>query len=96
MANFQAKNGIFSNQKSQFGSILKGLAMDDVGLFYGHLAYVTAILYTLWPFGIFYGYLLYFSPFWYVAPRKIWQPGPGNTSLPIIDLFESVAMPRDE
>jgi hypothetical protein len=28
------------------------------------------------PFGLFYGYLLYFSPFWYVAPRKIWQPGP--------------------
>jgi hypothetical protein len=25
-------------------------------------------------FGIFYGHLVYFSPFWYVGPRKIWQP----------------------
>jgi hypothetical protein len=22
----------------------------------------------------FYGHLVYFSPYWYVAPRKIWQP----------------------
>jgi hypothetical protein len=28
----------------------------------------------LWPFGTFYGYLVYFSPFWYVVPRRIWQP----------------------
>jgi hypothetical protein len=31
------------------------------------LAYFTAIWYILWLFGIF---LL----FWYVVPRKIWQP----------------------
>jgi hypothetical protein len=30
---------------------------------------------SLWPFGICYDHLLYiFSPFWYVVPRKIWQP----------------------
>jgi hypothetical protein len=23
---------------------------------------------------IFYGHLVYFPPFWYVVPRKIWQP----------------------
>jgi hypothetical protein len=23
---------------------------------------------------LFYGYLVYFPPFWYVVPRKIWQP----------------------
>jgi hypothetical protein len=28
----------------------------------------------LWPFGVFYWHLVYFSPFWCVAPRKIWQP----------------------
>jgi hypothetical protein len=50
-----------------------GLAMKDIGLFYGHLVY-------FWPFGIFYGYLVHFMitwcffPFWYVVPRKIWQP----------------------
>jgi hypothetical protein len=30
-------------------------------VFYGHLAYFTAIWYDiLWPFGIFYGYLVFF------------------------------------
>jgi hypothetical protein len=40
-----------------------------------------AIWYILVPFGIFYGYLIHFvlslvhfAPFWYVVPRKIWQP----------------------
>jgi hypothetical protein len=53
-------DGIFSNQKSRFGLILEGLAMDDVGMFYGHLVYFMAIWYILWLFGIFYGYLVYF------------------------------------
>jgi hypothetical protein len=35
---------------------LEGLAMDDVGKYYGPL--------------------VYFFPFWYLAPRKIWQPWP--------------------
>jgi hypothetical protein len=39
-------DGIFSNQKSQFGKILDGLGIEDVGIFYGHLVY-------FWPFGIF-------------------------------------------
>jgi hypothetical protein len=45
------------------------------------LVYCIAIWSTLWhfriffiPFGIFYDYLVYFFPFWYVVPRKIWQP----------------------
>jgi hypothetical protein len=67
-------DGIFSNQKSQFGYKLEGLAMEDFGIFYGHFVYFKAIGYILWLFSIFYGYLLYFSPFWYVVPRKIWQP----------------------
>jgi hypothetical protein len=54
--------------------------MQDVGIFMaiwyilrpfgsicGHLVYLR-------PFGIFYGYLVYFLLFWYVVPRKIWQP----------------------
>jgi hypothetical protein len=28
-------DGIFSNQKSQFGKILEVLAMEDVGIYYG-------------------------------------------------------------
>jgi hypothetical protein len=34
-------DGIFSNQKSQFGKLLEGLAMEDVGIF-------IAIWYILW------------------------------------------------
>jgi hypothetical protein len=35
--------------------------MEDVGTFYCHLVYFTAIWYILWPFGKFYGRLVYFS-----------------------------------
>jgi hypothetical protein len=38
------------------------------------LVYFMTIWYSLWPFGVFFGPLVNFSPFWYVAPRKIWQP----------------------
>jgi hypothetical protein len=37
------------------------------GLFYCHLVYCEAIWYILWLFGVF-------SQFWYIVPRKIWQP----------------------
>jgi hypothetical protein len=33
-----------------------------------------AIWYILRPFGIFHGYLVHSFLFWYVVPRKIWQP----------------------
>jgi hypothetical protein len=36
-------DGIFSNQKFQFGLIVEGLAMEDVGLCYDHLILFTAI-----------------------------------------------------
>jgi hypothetical protein len=36
-------DGIFSNQKSNFGQILEGLGMKKVGIFYGLLEYITAI-----------------------------------------------------
>jgi hypothetical protein len=54
----------------------EGLVMEDVGLFYGHLVYFTAIWYILLTFGLFsaiwyilltsgiyYGHLVYFSRF---------------------------------
>jgi hypothetical protein len=31
-------DGIFSNQKSKFGQILEGLAMEDVGIFMATLS----------------------------------------------------------
>jgi hypothetical protein len=49
--------------------------MGDVCIFYGHWFYFTAIWHILWPFGRFCGHFgIMISPFWYVVPRKIWQP----------------------
>jgi hypothetical protein len=60
--------------KIQIWVNLEGLAMEDVGIFNGHLVYLR-------PFGVFYGNLLYFiviwyifSRFWYVVQRKICHP----------------------
>jgi hypothetical protein len=39
--------------------------MEDVGIFYDHLVYFTAIWFILW----------LFFPFWYVVARKIVNPG---------------------
>jgi hypothetical protein len=36
-------DGIFSDKKSQFGKILEGLRMENVGIFYGHLEYFKYI-----------------------------------------------------
>jgi hypothetical protein len=66
-------DGLFSDQKSAFGFIREGLGMDNVGIFYIHLVYFTALWYILWQFGTICGYLVYFSMFLYVVPRKIWQ-----------------------
>jgi hypothetical protein len=52
-------DGFFSNQKSQFGYISEGLAMEDVGKFYGKLV-------NFRPCGIFYGHFAYFPPVWYI------------------------------
>jgi hypothetical protein len=48
--------------------------MENAGTFYVHLVHFMSILNILWPFGIFCGHLVYFPPFWYIVPRKIWQP----------------------
>jgi hypothetical protein len=38
-------DGLFSNQKSKFGKIVEGLAMEDVDIFYGHLVHFTVFCY---------------------------------------------------
>jgi hypothetical protein len=45
-------DGLFSNQKLQFGQILDGLAMEDVGTFFGHLVYFMATCQIVRLFGI--------------------------------------------
>jgi hypothetical protein len=66
----QAKNPYFDM------GILEGLAMRHFGMFYGHLVYVfyAQLLNSVIIFCILWYFLVYFSQFWYVAPRKIWQP----------------------
>jgi polyferredoxin len=59
-------DGIFSNQKCQFGLSLECLAMNDVGKFYGHLVYFSAIWSIFLQFGIFYSNLVYFAAIWYI------------------------------
>jgi hypothetical protein len=59
-------DGLFSNQKSQFLYILEGLAMEYVGIFYGHLVTFSAIWSIICPFGVFYGHLVYFMAIWYI------------------------------
>jgi hypothetical protein len=40
--------------------------MENVGIFYGHLEYFTAIWCTLWSLVISCDNLVYFTPFWYI------------------------------
>jgi hypothetical protein len=53
---------------------LEAFAMEDVGVFYGHLVYFMAIWYIFWPFSIINGHLVYFLLFWYVLQRKSGNP----------------------
>jgi hypothetical protein len=61
--------------------ILEGLGNDNGCTFSSLLKYFKTIWYILRPFGIFGGYRVYSYPFWYVAPRQIWQPRPGCSKL---------------
>jgi hypothetical protein len=54
---------------------LEGIAIEDVGIFYGHLVYFTAIWCISKPFGIFYGNLVYFSRFGMLYQGKSGNPG---------------------
>jgi hypothetical protein len=42
----------FKPKNRSFGQILEGLGTDNVGKFYDHSEYFTAIWYNSWPFGI--------------------------------------------
>jgi hypothetical protein len=62
-------DGIFAYQYTQFGCISEGLGMKKCWCTLRPLG-----MYILWPLGTVCAHLVYFVPFWYVAPRKIWQP----------------------
>jgi hypothetical protein len=67
-------DGLFSNQKSTFVYTLEGLAMEDVGIFYGHLVHYTVFCYILRNFGIVCGNLVYFSGFGILYQEKSGNP----------------------
>jgi hypothetical protein len=55
-------------------------------LYYIHMSiwsmyYIRLFVICCSYFVIICGSLAYFFPFWYVAPRKIWQPCPGHGTL---------------
>jgi hypothetical protein len=66
----------FLAKKSKFGYILEGLAMEDVGIFYGHLVHFTVLCYILWVFGIVCGNLVYFPHFGILYQEKSGSPVP--------------------
>jgi hypothetical protein len=57
-------DGLFSNQKSQFGKSLEGLRLENVDIPYDHLEYFTDIWDIFRTFGIFYVHLGYFTDIW--------------------------------
>jgi hypothetical protein len=57
----------FKIKKSRFESILEGLEMEEVGIFYCHLVYFVKIWYTC-------------VPFWYAVPKKSGNPEIGTES----------------
>jgi hypothetical protein len=74
-------DGLFSKRKYQFGKILEGLGMENVGIFYDRLEHFTAIWCNLWLFGIVWYSLwsfVVFFPFWYVWTKK-------NLATPILE-----------
>jgi hypothetical protein len=66
----------------RYWDIFEVLTMENFAIFYSHLL-------LLRPFGVFNsnlvhiycGHLVPIFPFWYIAPRKIWQPRNGQLSL---------------
>jgi hypothetical protein len=54
---------------------LEGLAMEDVGIFYGHLVHFTIFCYILWTFGLVCKNLVYFYRFGILYEEKSGNSG---------------------
>jgi hypothetical protein len=64
----------FQTRNPNLGKFLEGLAMEDVGIFYGHLVHFTVFCYILLTFGIVCGILVYFSRFGILYQEKSGNP----------------------
>jgi hypothetical protein len=54
---------------------LEGLALEDVGIFYGHLVHYTVFCYILWTSVTVRGNLVHFSRFGILDKEKFGNPG---------------------
>jgi hypothetical protein len=50
--------------------------MENFGIFYAHLEYITVIWNILQPLGKFCGHMVYLSPFWSVVRNNLATPLP--------------------
>jgi hypothetical protein len=78
-------DGLFSNQKSQLGQSLKGLAMERVGIFYCHLVYSVAIwqnFTVLW-----YSFMV----LWYISPGLVSFSKKNLSTLVLRPILESIS-----
>jgi hypothetical protein len=72
---------------------LEELGVDTFDVFKGHLVVYCAIgvvqdnLEFLWKFWF------YFLPFWFVVPRKIWQPCHGRKQISGFRLYVCIILP---
>jgi hypothetical protein len=60
--------------KSPIWVFSEGLGMEIFGIWYGHLEHIMATLYILWLLSNSEVIWKIFPLFWYIVPRKIWQP----------------------
>jgi hypothetical protein len=67
-------DGIFLNQKSQFGIVLESLLVEDAGIFCGLLAIFSAYWYILRQIVMFCGHLVYFSNVGMLCKEKSGNP----------------------
>jgi hypothetical protein len=69
-------DGLFSNQKSQFGNTFQGIRLENVEIFYGRLEHFMNIRDILPTFGTFCVHLVHFSSFGIMHQEKSGNPGP--------------------
>jgi hypothetical protein len=64
----------FHSDNPDFGILWNALERKTLVNFMAILEYFKEIWYILLPLGEFMVSWYIFDPFWYIAPRKIWQP----------------------
>jgi hypothetical protein len=65
---------VYFHTKMPNGAYFGRLWSGKYGVFYGHLIFSVPFWYILWTVGTFCSHFDVFSAFWFVVPRKIWQP----------------------